>query len=396
MAGTGELFKNSDGKWSFRVKAANGKPVAINEGEGYPTKTAARGVLKKLLNGSYDGPITDAPTMVCGMEITKSTTLTGDLVCESGPALIIAANNVVLDLGGFTITGRGAEAANNPGILFRNVKGSTVQKGTIMGFGAGVAINGGSANVVQNITAKDNIGLADGDFGDGIAITESKDNHIQGNTVQRNGPYSGISVVGASTGNMIHQNTVTDNNMLPGDPTAGRQAMGIRIEGPAANNNTITGNTVTGSGADGIVVLATCASPDTGCAGTPPNEGNTITANMSHNNGTSGKGDGIRLFAVPQPVAPAHNAVSGNVANENMTYGIAIDANGAANPGPPENKITGNSAHGNGEFDGYDGNTSPSCGTNTWDGNDFGTVNQPCVSAGAPPPPPPMPPMPPM
>ncbi|MDQ6946050.1 MAG: right-handed parallel beta-helix repeat-containing protein [Actinomycetota bacterium] len=387
MAGTGELFENSDGKWAFRVKAANGKPIAIEEGDGYPTKAAARGILKKLLSGAYDGPIHDAATAACGKEITQNTTLTGNLVCASGPALIIAADNITLDLGGFTITGKGPAAATSPGILFRNVKGSTVQKGTVAGFGAGVAINGGSANVVQNLTVQDNIGTPDGDFGDGITIVDSKDNHVQGNTVQRNGPYSGISVVGASTGNMIHQNVVTDNNMMPGDPSAGRQDMGIRIEGPAANNNVITGNTVSGSGADGIVVLATCASPDTGCAGTPPNEGNTITANMSHNNGTSGKGDGIRLFAVPQPVAPAHNTITGNVTNDNTTHGIAIDANGAANPGPPENKVTGNSGHGNGEFDGFDGNTSPSCGTNTWDGNDFGRVNQPCVSAGAPPPP---------
>jgi hypothetical protein len=200
--------------------------------------------------------------------------------------------------------------------------------------------------------------------------------------VVHNGPYSGISLVGASTGNMIHQNTVTDNNMLPGDPSVGRQCMGIRIEGPAANNNKIVGNTVLRSGADGIVVLATCLTPDTGCAGTPPNEGNEITGNMSHNNGTSGRGDGIRLFAVPQPVAPAHTVVSGNVANDNQTHGISIDANGAANPGPTENKVSANSAHGNLDFDGFDGNSA--CGANTWDGNDFGRANQPCVSAGAP------------
>ncbi|MDQ6798956.1 MAG: right-handed parallel beta-helix repeat-containing protein, partial [Actinomycetota bacterium] len=184
MAGTGELYENSDGKWAFRVKSANGQPIAVNEGAGYPTKTAARGILKKLLHGAYDGPIHDAATMVCGMEITKNTTLTGNLVCESGPALIITGNNITVDLGGFTITGKGPEAANNPGILFRNVKGSTLQKGTVTGFGAGVAINGGSANVVQNLTVQDNIGTPDGDFGDGITIVDSKDNHVQGNTVQ--------------------------------------------------------------------------------------------------------------------------------------------------------------------------------------------------------------------
>jgi len=387
MAGTGELYKNDGGKWAFRVKASNGETVAVDGGAGYTSKTAARTTLKKLLHGGYDGPIHDAATAVCGLEITKNTKLDGNLVCENGPALIIAADNVTLDLAGFTVSGKGPAAANAPGILFRNVKGSTVQKGTVAHFGAGVAITGGSANVVQNVTVADNVGPADGDFGDGIVITDSADNRIQGNTVQRNGPYSGISVVGASTGNDIRQNVVTDNNMLPGDPSAGRQDMGIRLEGPAANKNKITGNTVTGSGADGIVVLATCADATAGCAGTPPNEQNEITANMSHNNGTSGRGDGIRLFAVPQPVAPAHNTIADNVADNNKTHGVSIDANGAANPGPPENTVTGNSGHGNGEFDGFDGNTAPACGTNTWSGNSFGTVNQPCVAAGAPAPP---------
>ncbi|HEX3394939.1 MAG TPA: right-handed parallel beta-helix repeat-containing protein [Acidimicrobiales bacterium] len=387
MAGTGELYKNDSGKWAFRVKASNGDTVAVNDGGGYPSKTTAGTILKKLLHGGYDGPIHQAAAVVCGQEITTNTTLDGNLVCENGPAIIIAADNITLDLAGFTISGKGPAAAEGPGILFRNVTGSTVQKGTVTHFGAGVAVTGGSANVVQNVTVADNVGPADGDFGDGIVITDSTDNVIQGNTVQRNGPYSGISVVGASTGNDIRQNVVTDNNMLPGDPGAGRQDMGIRIEGPAANSNKITGNTVTGSGADGIVVLATCADPNVGCAGTPPNEQNEITANMSHNNGTSGRGDGIRLFAVPQPVAPAHNTVADNVADNNASNGVAIDANGAANPGPPENTVTGNSGHGNGQFDGFDGNTAPACGTNTWSGNDFGTFNQPCVAAGAPAPP---------
>jgi len=336
---------------------------------------------------SGGGGLSAATTaLTCGQEITANTTLTADLVCANGPALVVTADNVILDLGGHTVSGNGTTSGGAPGILLRHVKGVTVQKGTVQHFGAGVAIAGGSGNLVQNLTLQDNVGDPNGDFGDGLVITDSTANHITGNTVRRNGPFSGISVVGASTGNNIHQNVVSDNNMLPGTPTAGRQDMGIRIEGPAANNNKVVGNTVTGSGADGIVVLATCANPTTSCAGTPPNEGNEITHNMSHNNGTSGTGSGIRLFAVPSPVAPANNTISGNVTDANATNGVSIDAVGTANPGPPQNKLTANSGHGNGQFDGFDGNTNPACGTNTWHGNSFAKVNQPCVAAGAPPP----------
>jgi len=332
--------------------------------------------------GSANSPIIHAATAVCGREVTEDLTLDGDLVCEGGPALIIAADDVTLDLGGFTVSGAGPAAANGPGILFRNVKGSTAQNGTVARFGAGVAITGGSGNLVRHLIVADNVGVHDGDFGDGIVITDSSDNRVQANTVERNGPYSGISLVDAATGNVVNENVVTDNNMLPGDPRAARQTMGIRVEGPGANGNRITANTVTGSGADGIVVLGTCAHPDTGCVGSPPNEQNVIAANTSHENGTSGRGCGIRLFAVPPSVVPAHNTITDNLADNNTTHGVSIDAGGAANPGPPENTVTGNRGHGNGEFDGYDGNTAPACGTNTWSANDFGTVNQPCVASG--------------
>ena len=32
MAGSGELYKGTDGKWAFRVKAANGRVVATDGG----------------------------------------------------------------------------------------------------------------------------------------------------------------------------------------------------------------------------------------------------------------------------------------------------------------------------------------------------------------------------
>lgn len=384
MAGSGELFKNSEGKWSFRVLTTKGDVVATNAGPGFSSMAGAQATLAKLLKGGYNGPIKSAATLACGAEITEDTVLQGDLVCNATPALIIAADNVTLDLNGFTISGKGAITKGGPAILLRNVKGATVQKGTVKSFAAGVAIEGGSGNVVQNMTLIDNVGAGDSDYGDGVTISDSKDNRVQGNTVARNGPYSGISVLGASTGNEIRENIVTDNNMLPGDPAGGRQDMGIRIEGPGANGNRIIGNTVTGSGADGIVVLPVCDDPGNGCVGSKPNEGNEITDNLSHRNGTSGQGSGIRLFCVANPVAATNTTIKGNEADENRTHGIEVDAAGNAQPGPTKNVISGNAAHDNAQFDGFDGNLAPKCNANTWETNDFGRVNQPCVS-GKPP-----------
>ena len=57
MAGKGELYKRTDGKWAFRVKASNGEIVATDGGQGYVAKGDAESTLQKLLSGTYDGPI---------------------------------------------------------------------------------------------------------------------------------------------------------------------------------------------------------------------------------------------------------------------------------------------------------------------------------------------------
>ena len=55
MAGKGELYRQRNGKWAFRVKASNGQIVA--QSQGYSAKSSARSTLEKLLSGAYDGPI---------------------------------------------------------------------------------------------------------------------------------------------------------------------------------------------------------------------------------------------------------------------------------------------------------------------------------------------------
>jgi len=323
-------------------------------------------------------------------EISRDTTLDGDLVGDEGPALVIVADGVTLDLAGHTVAAAARFRTKGPGILLRGVSGCTVRNGTVQHFEAGVVIEGGAGNVIEELTVQDNIGSPDGDFGDGIVINDSRDNVVRGNTVRRNGPFSGIALGRGATANEVARNTVADNSMSDFEyPDAGRQTMGIRIEGPAANRNRIVGNTVTGSGCDGIVVLATCDNPDDEppCVGTPPNEHNEIAENTSSGNGTSGRGCGIRLFSMPLPMPPVHNVVRDNVADNNTSYGIALDGLPLRAPG---NQAIGNRGRGNGEFDGSDGTLMPPCGRNLWEGNDFGTVNQPCVSGNGEGPPPPL------
>ncbi len=60
MAGSGEVYKRSDGKFAFRVKAGNGEAVATDGGQGYSNKADAKSTLEKLMRGDYNGPISDA------------------------------------------------------------------------------------------------------------------------------------------------------------------------------------------------------------------------------------------------------------------------------------------------------------------------------------------------
>ena len=318
-----------------------------------------------------------------GIEISKDTTLDADLTSEQGPAIVVVADGVTVDLGGHTVAAAARFRAKGPGILLRGVSRCTVRNGTVRYFEAGVAVEGGSDNLIENLTIEDNVGTPDGDYGDGIVVSESRGNTVRGNVVRRNGPFSGISLGRNASGNEVADNTVDDNSMADFEyPDAGRQTMGIRVEGPSANHNRIVRNTVTGSGCDGIVVLATCDNPgdEPPCVGTPPNEHNEIAGNTASRNGTSGRGSGIRVFSMPLPMPPAHNIVRDNVADDNTSYGVALDGLPLRAVG---NQALRNRGRGNGEFDGSDGTLMPPCGRNVWDSNDFGTVNQPCVSRRA-------------
>src|SRR3954447_20592231 len=164
-----------------------------------------------------------------GVEISGDTLLDADVTAAQGPALVVVADGVVLDLGGHTVSGAPGGVTEGPGILLRDVSRCTVRNGTVTGFDAGVAIQGGTANLVEGMTVQDNIGTPDSDYGDGIVVNDSRENVVRGNVVRRNGPFSGISLGPRASANEIVGNTVADNNMAHVPfPEPGRQTMGTR------------------------------------------------------------------------------------------------------------------------------------------------------------------------
>ena len=175
---------------------------------------------------AFPGTAAAAP-LPCGTVITRSTTLTADVGPCPGDGLIIGANNVVLNLNGHTLSGTGGSSGVTAGIRLPMRTGVQIlggsaggSKGTVTGFAAGVFLGGGSNNLVQGLTVRDNIGptsdAPDAYLGDGIVLFRSASNRILDNLVQHNGPYDGIGVLGVpSNGNTIQNNDVTDTVGVP-------------------------------------------------------------------------------------------------------------------------------------------------------------------------------------
>ena len=99
--------------------------------------------------------VTEAAHLSCNQMITSNTELDADLDCEfSGtPGLIIAANNVTIDLNSFTITG-GVSSFGVQSLGFDNVK---IENGTIKGFLFGVFVDMAENVKLENLVIRDTL-----------------------------------------------------------------------------------------------------------------------------------------------------------------------------------------------------------------------------------------------
>ncbi|MPZ65278.1 MAG: hypothetical protein GEU83_07070 [Pseudonocardiaceae bacterium] len=332
------------------------------------------------------------------------------------------------------------QAGEAVGINLRGVSGVTVQNGEVHNFDAGVAMGNSTRNTVQGMNVHHNINhgaLQDEaednpcNFGDGIALVNSSDNRIAGNRIASNGPLSGVALIYNSDGNEVVRNQVVDNNIRALNPAgesilcgtgddqgpmgSGRevQNVGIRVEGPGAEDNRIAGNEVTNNALAGVAVHGwVCGENDAGAPITSGNDNTTIQNNrISETGATTGEDDphahGIAMLATgPATVVCVSDAarIIGNDSSNNFGHGVfvggrgssghqinanSVNGNGADGihlqapasdeiPGVVDSRINDNDATGSGGFDGFDG--TPGCDNNQWRGNQFGDVNQACVS----------------
>ncbi len=245
--------------------------------------------------GAFAEPAVGQESVRCGAVVTKSTRLTADVGPCPAVGIIVAADDVTLDLNGHKVTGNPRARGGGPdaaGVLLREVHGSTVRNGTVKRFDAGVVVQGGSSNTVRAIIARNNRNyrLVTGrnalpedidpetgpfcDLGDGIAVIGSNENTLVANVVAGNGPYSGVALIEQSNRNTLADNTVADNDLLNQPPSGehgticggessqigplGRwtQDVGVRIEGPGAQHNVVRGNRIVRNSLAGVMVTA--------------------------------------------------------------------------------------------------------------------------------------------
>ncbi len=329
----------------------------------------------------------------CGQVIMKSTVLQNDVGPCAGDGIVVGADNLILNLNGHRVSGNadqgtggefaGIRLVGRTGVTVSGHPGTSGKTATVGGFEAGVVIDGGSANTVQNLMVRDNIGRDDfqnAELGDGIVVFDSPSNEIRNNVVIHNGIFDGIGVLGpTSDNNTVEGNTVDDT---VGTADGGPAGQGIIVNGaqgldPAVITGTKTvGNVVRRSASGGIANLNNTEAEIVG---------NTVVANGTTN--VAGNGIGVQAgLGYGGPGVATHVLVAGNEVHKNAADGIQVRG------GAHENRIAGNNAADNavrpgdfGPFESFDLRDFNSfCDSNEWSGNVWGSgfYSPPCVTTG--------------
>lgn len=324
----------------------------------------------------------DAPG--CGQVITTSTTLSADIGPCLANGVIIGADHITLNLNGHRIFGRASGRDDIVGIPLPVRLGVTIENGSVDSFAEGIFVNSGAGNTIKNMNVHDNIGPRQGpglnapqpDFGDGILIESSSSNQVLSSTINHNGIFDGIAILGLDANfNLIQGNTITNNTsfgasgdgqgidvnpfLSPGDPRRGDSLYGNRIV-----SNTISGNESAGTSSISDV-HGTFEYNDVEHNGVGP------SAVFPEN----GIGLGDNAVATPNTdMLVDHNKVIGNGAD-------GIQAVFATGNRILNNTTGGNNANGQGFHDLDD--LSGNCTSNTWLHNTYSSagVTPPCLAS---------------
>lgn len=283
------------------------------------------------------------PIMSVPITITQSGSyyLAKNLTSDSN-GIIVEANNVTIDLCGFTLTGPGP--GSNYGVNTNDGRNIEIRNGTIRNFGV-CGVKGGK-NYNGNSCIIGIKSLSNG--GSGIYLNTAN-NIVKDCIVSDNGAASHNDVYGifCLSNSKVIGNLVLNN---------GSSATGNGVKGIDARESIITGNTVSGNGysATGYVmgiyssssiitgnrVYSNGSSAGGAVCGINGVNGSTITDNSINYNGSSAQQE------VKSLCGDSGNTIKGNAISHNGTsaggtvYGIYIEQN---------NLVDQNAAYGNGD-----------------------------------------------
>lgn len=170
-----------------------------------------------------------AVQLACGATITEDTVLTGDVLGCSGPAIVIGAPGITLDMNGHRASGAAGNRAH--GILNQGHAGVTVRNGTVTGFGLyGVRLAAADDNVVERMRLLRNL--------TGIGLVDSTGGVFRNSTVINSG-FVGVNLTGGD------DNTVTRNRI---QASRGQAVFIQHSVSETGGAHLVSANTITGNG----------------------------------------------------------------------------------------------------------------------------------------------------
>lgn len=334
------------------------------------------GVGACLLVLALPGVPARAAVLPCGAVLTVSVVIEANMDCtaQRGPALIVGADGITVDLGGHSVRSSAAEIGDRGAIYNDGHDNVTIQNGAASSDDkAVVLVNGADANNLSDLSGS----TAGGAFieisdsrgavvegisnawtinghvvvlirtthstvrsvgtSDGISLIDSSDNLVAGNQIG----YSDVGAVdisGASSRNQVRNNSIdgswiylsgSGNGNVVADNTIRRAYSGITID-EGLSNTTVSGNTVSDVDMAGIRV-------GVGATGTIVT-GNTTRNVKAYSDEQYPSGSGI-------VVSNVNTTVTNNESYGNAGYGFYA--------GRPVANSSGNVAYSNGVSDCY-------------------------------------------
>jgi large repetitive protein len=334
---------------------------------------AATLVLTAVVGAAQPAAGSPSATVSCGQTLTTSTTLANDLVDCPGNGLLVAADNITIDLNGHTIDGMNARKAGTGGIGTKGRHANvTVTNGTVTDFYYGGMGLSGRANVVRKVTVRNiGAGCRQGDICAGISLTNCRGCTIADSVVSN--PVRAFQVNGmnvfVSPGTRVERNRVQGT---PGEGLAMHQSPGSRIVGnefednkgngiqvnSSSDSTSVTGNEARGNRRAGIAAGASRR------ARVLDNKvsGNAevglllfdLRQSLARGNQSRGNGTGIVLYAGQAGIAQfggkhgaSHNQLVANIVTKNHRVGIRVRGDGGSDRAD-DNLLSRNVANSNG------------------------------------------------